>query len=310
MLHSSAMRPRDTDSLNSLAARRGGVIRRTEAHQAGFDDRAISARIRAGAWQRVGRGLIVLDHATSGDIQQAWLLQVNLSDVAVITGPLAARLGGWNISGSDLMAVDIEHRLPGIPNIRLLRRAQLPRCSRTGGLRLAHRQEALVDTLSVVPMSRAIEILDIALQHRWIAPGQFDLMVSERSGRGRRGATQLQRLRQRAASGSRSEAEQRMARLLRTVGFGPWVPNHPVVDASGAVRAEIDFADLTLRIAIEVDGRAHHVDRRSFERDRARQNLLVSAGWTVLRFTWEQIVHDAAGVMQTIRATQALLLTR
>ncbi|MEK9809938.1 MAG: DUF559 domain-containing protein, partial [Candidatus Nanopelagicales bacterium] len=70
---------------------------------------------------------------------------------------------------------------------------------------------------------------------------------------------------------------------------GTWTANHPVVDKSGRVVAEIDFAHVDLGIAIEVDGRAFHSDQRSFERDRARQNDLVLRGWLVLRFTWEQI---------------------
>lgn len=67
------------------------------------------------------------------------------------------------------------------------------------------------------------------------------------------------------------------------------MPNFPLRDASGQVVAEIDFAHVGLRIAIEVDGRAFHSDRRAFEHDRWRQNALTVGGWLVLRFTWEQI---------------------
>ena len=69
--------------------------------------------------------------------------------------------------------------------------------------------------------------------------------------------------------------------------------------------AEMDFAEKSLRIAIEVDGRAFHSDRRSFEHDRRRQNLLVLDGWLVLRFTWEQITRDPGGVVACIRAAVA-----
>jgi very-short-patch-repair endonuclease len=96
-----------------------------------------------------------------------------------------------------------------------------------------------------------------------------------------------------------------MGALLRRTR-GNWIANYAVRDEHGRVLAEIDFADPHLMIAVEVDGRAFHSDRRSFERDRKRQNMLTLRGWTVLRFTWERIVSDPAAVMaEVIAATSA-----
>ena len=92
-----------------------------------------------------------------------------------------------------------------------------------------------------------------------------------------------------------------MGALLRR-SRGNWIANYAVRDEHGRVLAEIDFADPHLMIAVEVDGRAFHSDRRSFERDRKRQNMLTLRGWTVLRFTWERIVSDPAGVMAEVTA--------
>lgn len=296
---------RDLTSLYAMAARRGGVISRADAHQAGLDDRAIRARIRSGAWRSVGRGLLVLERSTPGDPQSAWILQVNLSASAVISGPLAARLGGWPLPGAELIALDTARNPAGIPGVRLLRRTQQPAFRERRGLRLAPKEDALLDTLMCVPASRARHIIDLALQQRWINATTFDRLLTTRSGRGRTGITKLRAIRDRVASGSRSEAEQRMGHLLTHSGTGPWIANYPVTDDMGNVVAEIDFADPHLRIAIEVDGRAHHTDRHAFERDRARQNLLIVDGWIVLRFTWEQIVNDPEGVIRIISAAIA-----
>ena len=38
-----------------------------------------------------------------------------------------------------------------------------------------------------------------------------------------------------------------------------------------------------------------------FQRDRSRQNRLVAAGWTVLRFTWRDLVERPGYVVRTIR---------
>ena len=101
-----------------------------------------------------------------------------------------------------------------------------------------------------------------------------------------------------------------MGLLLSRLDAKGWLANYPVVDDHGKVLAEIDFANPGLKVAIEVDGRAFHSDRHSFERDRERQNLLVIRGWIVLRFTWERIVNDPEGVMAEVASACAVARVR
>jgi very-short-patch-repair endonuclease len=42
------------------------------------------------------------------------------------------------------------------------------------------------------------------------------------------------------------------------------------------------------------DSREHHEGAEVFQRDRARQNDLVLAGWTILRFTWVDVAQGTA----------------
>ena len=65
--------------------------------------------------------------------------------------------------------------------------------------------------------------------------------------------------------------------------------------------ARLDLAFPAAMVAIEVDGMAYHSDAVRFQRDRTRQNLLVSLGWTVLRFTWWDLVDRPDYVVTTIR---------
>ena len=68
--------------------------------------------------------------------------------------------------------------------------------------------------------------------------------------------------------------------------------------------ARVDFAYPELKLAIEVDGFAAHSTVDAFRRDRVRQNALVAAGWTVLRFTWPEVDACAPQVGQTIRSAR------
>jgi len=87
--------------------------------------------------------------------------------------------------------------------------------------------------------------------------------------------------------------------LLRRVPGVGWRANYPILH-DGQVIAEADFAAPELKLCIEIDGRAYHSDRATFENDRARQNALVLAGWTVLRFTWEQITAQPDEVVRQV----------
>lgn len=81
-----------------------------------------------------------------------------------------------------------------------------------------------------------------------------------------------------------SELERAGHRLLDGAGITGWKANHRVV-----LRGQEYFVDVAFpgpRIAIEFDGYEFHSAREAFELDRRRQNELVLAGWTVLRFTW------------------------
>jgi very-short-patch-repair endonuclease len=54
-------------------------------------------------------------------------------------------------------------------------------------------------------------------------------------------------------------------------------------------------------VAIEVDGFEHHATRAGFIGDRVRGNELALLGWTVLHFTWEQVIHQPAYVASVVR---------
>lgn len=63
---------------------------------------------------------------------------------------------------------------------------------------------------------------------------------------------------------------------------------------TGTVRPDLVCTEL--RLAIEADSWTFHATRKAHRRDCARYNLLVIRGWRVLRFTWEQVMHDQAYV--------------
>ena len=110
-----------------------------------------------------------------------------------------------------------------------------------------------------------------------------------------------------AADRSAAESERIFARLMRTAGIRGWVVNR---------RQRVDGRPLTpdfrlpeARLVVEIDGWAFHTDPDRFERDRARQNSLVGAGYRVLRFTWAQLTERPDWVVEQVRVVLGLAVS-
>lgn len=324
----------DLPALQAIARRQGGVVSDADLRRCGFSTDATARRIREGRWQRVGGATVITAatplltqdydiaspsaHPTSRgrhpkqrrtravtedplDLSWAHILQYTYGEGSIISGALALRRAKWPLPAEEFIVVAPHRVRHPLPDVTVLRR-EPARYRRIDALTFADPIDAFCDLLITTSPGRRWDLVDVALQRRLVTAEKFQEWISPRLGRGKTGATILRTALDRMATGSRSEAEQRMARLLARSGTGSWVPNHLVRGQHGRIIAEIDFALLDLYIAIEVDGRAHHSDRHSFEHDRARQNDLTLRGWLVLRFTWEQITGNPEWVIATIEA--------
>jgi very-short-patch-repair endonuclease len=66
---------------------------------------------------------------------------------------------------------------------------------------------------------------------------------------------------------------------------------------------EVDFLWRERRLVVEVDGGARHSTSTERERDTRKAANLIARGWTVLRLTWRQVVHEPAWAASRIRGT-------
>ena len=87
-----------------------------------------------------------------------------------------------------------------------------------------------------------------------------------------------------------------MLRILRDARITGWKANYRV----GGYRVDVGFP--VQKVAIEVDGFAFHSGAEEFQVDRTRQNDIVMMRWTVLRFTWLDLVEYPERVLAVIRA--------
>jgi hypothetical protein len=90
--------------------------------------------------------------------------------------------------------------------------------------------------------------------------------------------------------------------VLTRAGLPPEVLQLNVFDRDGRWIARVDMAWIGRRVVIEVDGLEYHETPEAVLRDRDKQNRLAGAGWTLLRFTWFDIVRQPEYVIARVRA--------
>lgn len=119
--------------------------------------------------------------------------------------------------------------------------------------------------------------------------------------RGRRGAARLEALIGRDGSGglTESELEERFLATCVTAALPT-----PEVNSWINIRGSELKADFVCRerLIVETDGYRFHGGRRAFERDRRRDQLLVAAGWRVIRITWRQLASEPKQLGAMLRA--------
>jgi very-short-patch-repair endonuclease len=96
-----------------------------------------------------------------------------------------------------------------------------------------------------------------------------------------------------------------LLRLLKRHGLPPPVAQYEVKEGEALV-ARLDFAYPSLRLGIEADGYRWHSGAERWRRDLRRENRLKLLGWTLLRFSWEDVHRRPELVASQIRAALAV----
>jgi hypothetical protein len=154
---------------------------------------------------------------------------------------------------------------------------------------------------AVVPQWAVASTLDDMVGRKLVTIRGVQAALARLGGRGRRGAGVLRRVLVARGLGDLAHdgaLEPMFADLCERFALPRPVFQHPIV--LGRRRRRIDFAYPERKIAIEVDGYEAHTRFEVFEDDRIRANELELLGWTMLQFTWHQLVHRPDLVARTI----------
>ena len=128
------------------------------------------------------------------------------------------------------------------------------------------------------------------MRRRLSARGGYPRQALLRIGRSARGpgSPQIRRVSLEAIALSANVFESTLrAEVLDILGFDP-KPQVIIRGAGWTVRP--DLVDVRLGVALEADSFEWHGDRAASSADARRYDLMVAAGWMVLRFSYEHVM--------------------
>jgi len=271
----------------------------------GMSSRTIERRVQSGRLLSIAPGVLALPGVTATEV--TLLRAAGAAMGAIVSHESAARLHGLDLG--DIVAIAIT-----VPIRRTNRFESIVVHQSTD---LDPSQVVNIDHLDATSIDRTL--CDLAALYKGKRLGDFvDQAVDRRMTTYESISDQLERLARRGKPGvsnlrnvleSRSETpiltdsvlERRLVDLLisdllpvPSVQFRPnWLK---------AVSGRVDIAYPQHRVIIEADSRRWHGSPEAFQADRRRDNLAQIAGWTILRFTWEDLTERPTYVCATVRS--------
>jgi very-short-patch-repair endonuclease len=279
-----------------IATRQQGVITRGQLFGLGLTRAVIDNAVARGRLIQLHRGVYALGHLSLPPLAGFVAATLAVGTGAYVSGRSAAML--WGLIPSEDGEVDITvvgrdagRRRAGI---RVHRVQALDRCDTTTlhEMPITTPSRALLDITPDLTQPHLERTFDAALKGRILTRNAVAQTVAR--NRRRPGAARLGALAQsefRGPPDTRSDPERRFAELVRAAGL-------PEPEMNGRFgRFVVDALWRDLRLAVEIDGYEYHSTKRSFESDHERDQVLIEAGLSVLRFTADQVAGQPEVVL-------------
>lgn len=297
---------RDFVELNQTATKQFGLLSTAQLHEAGYTKRMIAARVAAGEFSRRSRGVVQLAGSIHTWEQDVMNVLLYAGGDGVASHRAAAKMWGFR-------SVDEEVEV----SIRYPRKATVEGAIVHSIRDLEHEDRTEVDGIPVTTPERTIcdlglifsdtevhRILRHAIATGLVLPRDLWNMRQRTSKQGRNGTGVLERVLQALpddTSMTESGLEIQFLEICQDFGITPPVRQLPIRVMGRNFR--LDFAWLSQRVFVEIDGAAFHSSPKQIADDGSRQNLLVQAGWTPLRFTYNDMTERPAACAQSVKQT-------
>jgi very-short-patch-repair endonuclease/predicted transcriptional regulator of viral defense system len=298
-------------AISDLAAAQHGLITLGQARSAGLSEAAVKRRLASGRWLRIHGAVYGVAGAPRTTQQELLAAVLAAGGIVAASHRSAARLLGLLDDDAGLVDITVTRPQAPVPSGVVVHRiADLSHrwITVVDGIPCTVVERTLVDFGAVARLGIVARALDRAIGRRLTTVTDVRSALDSVARKGRAGAGAIRRLLDERTDAPRPAGvlEARMAALLRAHDVPRALPEYRV-SARGVFVGRVDFAYPELKLAIEVDGFEPHTALDVFRKDRARQNDLVSNGWTVLRYVWRDVNAMAWHVAWEIERTRRRL---
>jgi len=292
--------------LDTTLERQDQIITRRQLIALGFNDFAITRRVRRGHWLRVLPGIYLLATGPLSNEQRRIAAGFYAGAGAQLTGQSALHWHGFRyVPATDRVHVLVPHetRRRSIGFVVVHRTHELdPNARQTEHYQVASPGRAVVDACRATSDVRTVRaIMAEAVQSRFTSVNGLDKEL-RRAGRSRTAVAR--RVLHELVEGVRSSPEAELRDITRSSSVVPNVLWNPrLVTPDGQPLPTPDGWIPEAGIALEVDSRTHHFDADDWARTLRRHNLLARCGIVVLHFTPKEIREEPARVLRIIERT-------
>jgi very-short-patch-repair endonuclease len=188
----------------------------------------------------------------------------------------------------------VGRRAPRLAGVIVHETCTLESCEKAkiGDIPVTAPTRILLDVAGTLPSHIVEGALDDAIVRHLTTLGALERLLERAGGSGRPGSPFLAELvlarREGRERPTESELEDDLKALIRRFGLPEPVRQYPI-ELPGGGSARFDCAYPALRLALEADGDEHHKGLLDRRRDEARDRRCTEAGWTVRRFTTDDI---------------------
>lgn len=155
--------------------------------------------------------------------------------------------------------------------------------------------QTVLDCAVELPFDEALAVADSALRHRDVTRDELEAAMPN--------DPRVHRVVAHATPLAANPFESVLRAILVEAGIGV-VPQWATT--IGRVTYHPDLAEPFAGLAIEANSWGFHASKAEHDADCRRYNALVVGGWTVLRFTWEQVMFRPWEVVAAVRGALAL----
>lgn len=286
------MKP-DDRAVQELMAKQFGVISNRQVET--FERRGgyTEWKLRCGEWVIVGRGVFKDAAAPVTWHQRAMAASLELRGVVALSHGTAAHLWGLDRYSYAPRTIDVtsDHQSrivsEGVTrhwSLTLERKQIVMR----QGLPVTHLPRTLMDLAMVLEPKPLEIVLDSAVRHRpewrfWVRQE-----LHRHKSRHRRGFPVLERLIDARTEARDGALEVVVEPLFAAAGLPPPLHDHFVTEGDRWL-AQVDYAWVDEKLAIQAQSFQHHSGRVRFDRDYEQLSQLAAAGWAVLTPTWTAV---------------------